>query len=54
MNQQIKKTKQLKQKQRKYTKSKVKTGDNTAITAFAVMMFISGCVFVLARRKRND
>ena len=35
-------------------KSKVKTGDNTAITAFAVMMFISGCVFVLARRKRND
>ena len=39
----------------KYTeKSKVKTGDNTAITAFAVMMFISGCVFVLARRKRND
>ena len=32
----------------------VKTGDNTAITAFAVMMFISGCVFVLARRKRND
>lgn len=35
-------------------KSKVKTGDNTAITAFAVMMLISGCVFVLARRKRND
>ena len=35
-------------------KSKVKTGDNTAITAFAIMMFISGCVFVLARRKRND
>lgn len=35
-------------------KSKVKTGDNTAITAFAVMMFISGCVFVLVRRKRND
>ena len=35
-------------------KSKVKTGDNTSITAFAVMMFISGCVFVLARRKRND
>ena len=35
-------------------KSKVKKGDNTAITAFAVMMFISGCVFVLARRKRND
>lgn len=35
-------------------KSKVKTGDNTVITAFAVMMFISGCVFVLARRKRND
>ena len=34
-------------------KSKVKTGDNTAITAFAVMMFISGCVFVLARRKQK-